>query len=107
MPRLVPTEEEIQKGLVDILEVRGFSTYHTRFSLASEKDFPDVVAVRRDGAMVVIECKGPRGRLAPGQLEWIRMFAEVLGCEFAAVVGPYKTAEWMAYDDALSILAEL
>jgi Holliday junction resolvase len=107
MPSPVPTEEEIQKGLVDLLEHRGFSTYHTRFSLGSDKDFPDVIAVREDGAMVALECKGPRGRLADGQRAWIKRFEYVPGCQFAAVVGPSESSHWIAYDDALSIIAEI
>ena len=59
------TEALIQKGIVDVLEQFGFSCYHTRFALDSDSGFPDIVAVREDGAIVAVECKGPRGQLRP------------------------------------------
>lgn len=106
MPSAIPTEEEIQQGLVDLLQRRGFYTHHTRFSIGSDKHFPDIFAIR-DGGIVAIECKGPRGRVAPGQIERIELFATVPGCLFAAVVGPSQTDLWISYDDALAAIAEI
>ena len=96
------TEAQIQQGLRDALENLGFSVYSTRFSIRSDPGFPDIVAVRgRDGALVAIECKGPTGKVRPGQAEWIEGFAQVPGCVFAEIVGPVTSERWIGYDVAL------
>jgi hypothetical protein len=101
------TEELIQKGIVDCLEVLGFGTYHTRFSIGSDDGFPDVVGLRADGAIVAVECKGPRGRLTDRQLDWIQRFRQNPGCLFAEVVGPETTSAWVGYDEAIARLHEV
>jgi Archaeal holliday junction resolvase (hjc) len=107
MPRLVPTEIEIQKGITDLLAVKGFELiHHEGFSIGSPKGLPDVIAVR-PFAIVFIECKGPRGRVAPEQAHWIATAATIPGCLFAAIVGPETTDRWMGYDDALEQMAEI
>lgn len=103
------TEAYIQRGLIEALQWEGFSVYHTRFSLDSESGFPDICAVHEtSGRMVVIECKGPRGRVSPEQRDWIERFRLVPGCVFSEVVGPdERPGEWWGYDDALDIIRGL
>ena len=100
------TEALIQKGIVDVLEQFGFSCYHTRFALDSDSGFPDIVAVREDGAIVAVECKGPRGQLRPLQLDWIQRFRQSADCRFSEVVGPEPNDRWLGYDEALERLQE-
>jgi hypothetical protein len=98
------TEQDIQRGITDLLKQLGFRTYHTWLSKRSDPGFPDVVAVRhRDGAVVAVECKSKNGRVTRDQAEWIHAFQQVPGCLFAHVVGPTDSIDnnWMSYDAAL------
>jgi hypothetical protein len=95
------TEAQIQRGITDLLKQLGFECYHTRYSIGSDSGFPDVVAVRDDGTLVAVECKGPKGKIRPGQLEWIRRFRSIPGCIFAEIVGPEMNDYWWGYDQAL------
>jgi hypothetical protein len=98
------TEAHIQKGLTDLLHTLGFETFHNRYAIGSDPGFPDIVAVRDDGAMVVVECKGPKGRIRPGQHEWLRRFRAVPGCIFCEIVGPRRAMWYEGYDDALALI---
>jgi Holliday junction resolvase len=40
------------------------------------KGWPDIVALRGP-YLLAIECKGPAGRIEPGQIEWLESFAEI------------------------------
>jgi len=98
------TEAAIQRGLVEALQWAGFTVYHTRFSLGSTEGFPDILAVDERGQQVVIECKGPRGRVSTEQLEWLARFDKVPGVVFCAIVGPETKDGWVGYDDALAMI---
>jgi predicted SnoaL-like aldol condensation-catalyzing enzyme len=100
------TEQDIQRGITDLLKQLGFMCYHTWMSKHSAAGFPDVVAVRDDGALVVVECKSAKGRLGMDQMRWIVCFRRTAGCLFADVVGPTETDDWMGYDRALDIIRE-
>jgi hypothetical protein len=100
------TEAAIQKGLTDFLETVGFLVYHTRYSIGSDPGFPDILAVRDDGTLVAIECKGPKGRIGDAQCEWINRLRSTPGCVFAEVVGPRSAMGWCGYDEALEQLHE-
>lgn len=107
MKAITLTEAAIQTGISDLLKRFGFTVYHTRFSLGSDIGFPDVVALDDSGRIVAVECKGPKGRIRPGQTEWLTRFAAVPGCLFAGVVGPNPTPDWWGYDQALEHLKEI
>jgi hypothetical protein len=101
------TEQDIQRGITDLLKQLGFRTYHTWLSKRSDPGFPDVVAVRRrDGAVVAVECKSKNGRVSQEQAEWIMTFQQVPSCVFASVVGPEDSPVWTGYDRALTLIQE-
>jgi hypothetical protein len=101
------TEAVIEKALRQALAVKGFRLcYHTRFAVGSDTGFPDLVAVR-DGALVALEVKGPRGRLRPNQADWIAAFRSLPGCVLAAVVGPEPSDHWLGYDQILERIGAL
>jgi selenophosphate synthetase-related protein len=100
------TEADVQRGITDLLKRLGFTVYHTRFAIGSDRGFPDVVGVRDDGKMVVVECKGPRGRLSDEQQQWLDRFAQVPGCVFSDVVTAGTHPVWWGYDEALEMIAE-
>lgn len=100
------TEADIQRGLRDALERLGFSCYHTGISIRSDVGYPDLTAIRDDGALVAIEVKGPRGRVGLAQFMWIERFRCVPGCKFSEIVGPTDTDQWIGYETALARLQE-
>jgi len=101
---LMLTEADVQRGIRDLLERLGFAVFHTRFAIGSDTGFPDVVALSADGLIIAIECKGPKGRIRPGQREWIERFARVPSCLVAAIVGPESGKDWIGYDEALELI---
>jgi hypothetical protein len=100
------TEADVQRGITDLLKRLGFTVYHTRFAIGSDRGFPDVVGVRDDGKMVVVECKGPRGRLSDDQHGWLDRFRRVPGCVFSDVVTSRPDIGWWGYDEAIQAITE-
>jgi len=102
------TEAAIQRGVTDLLQQLGFECFHVGYMLGSTSaGFPDLIACDDRGRFVVAEFKGPRGRIRPGQQEWIERWRKAAGCVFSEIVGPEATDRWMGFDDALQRLQEV
>lgn len=99
--RAVLTEQDIQRGITDLLETLGYICYHTRFAIGSDAGFPDIFACNDAGYIIAVECKGPRGKVRPGQREWIDRIGKSPSCLFAAIVGPSETDNWEGYEEAI------
>jgi hypothetical protein len=67
-------EAQIQNGLAGAAKSLGFCVYHTRYSIGSERGFPDLV-IAGYGKVMAIECKGPRGVISDAQQRWIAELA--------------------------------
>jgi Holliday junction resolvase len=91
------TEAEYQAQLVQAARLLGYSVYHTTFSIGSDRGFPDLVIVGHN-RLIVLEVKSEKGKVRPGQQEWIDAFASVPGV-VARVVRPSDE------DDVMAILS--
>lgn len=100
-------EADIQRGITDLLRQLGFLVYHTWISKNSTPGYPDIVAVRSDGKMIAVECKGPRGRVSFEQVIWLDRFGRNRDCLFASAVGPTETEDWVGYDWAIQRIMEV
>lgn len=98
-----PTERQFQRQIADLAAVLGYvHQYHTWLSARSAPGFPDLVLCRpgderRVGRLVLIEVKGPRGKLTDEQREWLAALASVPG------VSAYC---WRAGETTLEEIAE-
>ncbi len=68
------TEVDLQRAVVTMARTLGWSAYHTTFALGSGRGFPDLLLIKPP-RLIVAELKGPRGKLRPGQQEWLDLFA--------------------------------
>ncbi len=78
--RLVVTEKEWQRTVVEAASVLGWSCYHTHDSRRSNAGFPDLVLVHPDYGVVYMELKSTRGRPSPAQNQWIALLQTVGEC---------------------------
>lgn len=72
------TEAQFQRQVTDLLTLYGWLWTHTSDSrtVQGHAGVPDILAVR-DGRLAVIELKTARGRLRPGQRDWLARLATV------------------------------
>lgn len=104
-------ERELQRKLVELLHEFQWSTMHVRpvldansgqwVTTTSARGWPDVTALRGPW-LLVVECKGERGKLTPHQLDWLRRFLR-LPCALVWVVSPHsdlsQIASWLAFPE--------
>lgn len=73
------TETEFQQRILDTAHLYGWMTHHTRPAqttrgwrtpITGHQGFPDLVLARA-GRLIVAELKTDRGKLGPGQPEWL------------------------------------
>jgi hypothetical protein len=74
------TEDELLSGLLDAAFLGGWLVHHIRRSdlalTMGTPGFPDILAVHPKRGVLVIECKSERGRMEPGQSEWLDAFTD-------------------------------
>lgn len=94
--RSVP-EAEVQRTLVDALDVFDYLSYHTHDSRRSRAGFPDLMAVHRwTHVALAFEVKSELGQLSPDQWAW----AEALTSSAIA----YLVVRPSNLDDALELI---
>ena len=80
------SERELSRNVVKMAELRGWRVFTISQTKAAGLrshtgvGYPDLTMVR-GSRLVVAELKSRRGRLRPGQLEWLTGIAAVPGCE--------------------------
>ena len=89
------TEREFQTALQEVLGRERYAWQHV-FRMQTAKGawrtsttangWPDLVAFRGE-TLLAIECKGAKGRMEPGQVEWLERF-HALGYAYAWVLRP-------------------
>ena len=84
--RLPVSERAWQGTVVAAAKALGWEVYHTRFSLASERGWPDLALARYrpDGVtvrLVFAELKSERGKLSPAQFRWLSLLGDCPGVE--------------------------
>jgi len=72
-------EKEFQSMVEDIAELRGWTFYHTRNSIGSQKGFPDLVMLRGERE-VVAELKSQKGKISEEQKDWLEKY-KLVGAE--------------------------
>lgn len=72
------SESEFMASVVDAAEKLSWRCFHDYDSRRSNPGWPDLVCVR-DGKLLALELKAKRGRVRPGQIEWIAELADVPG----------------------------
>lgn len=82
-PRVIPTpetEDGFQGWVLDLAGLRGWETYHTRFSFGSARGWPDLILCRPP-RLVAAEIKSQKGRTTTAQWKWLSMLADCPGVE--------------------------
>lgn len=64
------TEAQMLAGIKTAARAIGFRTYHNLYAPGSDSGFPDLIVVGF-GEVRAYELKGPRGRVADRQRDWI------------------------------------
>ena len=64
------SEAALQKSLIEVAEMHGWSWHHETDSRRSKAGFPDLVCVHPHHGLVFLELKSERGYLSPEQKEW-------------------------------------
>lgn len=67
---LAMTEKQLQGAVTNLAKLLGWKVYHSWISIRSTAGFPDLVCVR-DGTLLFIELKGPRGVVSEAQRGWL------------------------------------
>lgn len=84
------SEKELQKAVVDAARRHGWRLAHFRASQSpkgnwltaqtGDPGFPDLILVRK-GRMLAVELKSDKGKLGPGQQQWLTMITMVEGAD--------------------------
>lgn len=84
------SEAQLLDATLELAALTGWRTFHARpartlhgWRTPVQGDgagFPDLVAVRHD-RLVVAELKSARGRLTPGQSQWLEAFRQIPAAE--------------------------
>lgn len=90
------TERAWQQTILEAARALSWDCYHTFDSRRSAPGFPDLVCVR-DGRLLAIEVKGPRGRVGEWQRYWLGQLGRVPGVT-AMIAYP---SDWDAVEAAL------
>lgn len=64
------TEKQLQVAVVNLARLLNWRVYHTFLSVRSAPGFPDLVMVR-DGFLLFVEMKGPKGKVSEAQRAWL------------------------------------
>ena len=72
------SEAEFMASVVDAAQKLSWRCFHDYDSRRSNPGWPDLVCVR-DGKLLALELKAKKGRVRPGQIEWIAELADVPG----------------------------
>lgn len=82
----VPSEQELQDGIVDAARVFRWSVAHFRPARTEKgwrtpgqydaQGWPDLVLVRASSPIIACEVKGKRTPTTPEQIAWLERFAE-------------------------------
>lgn len=91
-------ERDIQDMMEQAAGYLGWRCFHDRDSRRNNPGFPDLVCVR-NGKLLALELKTEKGKVRPGQAEWIAELAQVPGV-VARIVRPKDL------DDVLAMLQE-
>lgn len=82
------SEAAFQSVVLELAMLRGWRCFHPRpartangwaTALTGHAGFPDLVLARR-GVVIVAELKSARGRMGPGQAEWLAELGAVGRC---------------------------
>jgi hypothetical protein len=68
------TEAELQAAVVKMAGLMGYRSYHTKFSVGSDRGWPDLVLCRPP-RLVVIELKRTGKHPTPAQDAWLEALA--------------------------------
>lgn len=89
-------EREFQALIVEAAGYLGWRVYHTYDARRSQPGWPDLILLRPP-VLLALELKTERGRVRPGQLEWLADLDQVPGVT-ARLVRP---GDW---EDVLALL---
>jgi hypothetical protein len=90
------SEHELQATIVDACRVLGYRVAHfrpARTPMTGDEGFPDLICAR-PGRVLALELKAARGRLGPGQAEWLEAMQGAI--VHAKVVRPAELDELLA-----------
>jgi hypothetical protein len=96
------SEHELQATIVDACRVLGYRVAHFRPArtasgwctpMTGDEGFPDLICAR-PGRVLALELKAARGRLGPGQAEWLEAMQGAI--VHAKVVRPAELDELLA-----------
>lgn len=85
------TERQLEAAIVKLATLMGWMVYtvaDSRSQRSHHPGYPDLTMVRGD-RLVVAELKSEKGRLRPGQQEWLDAF-----CAAGAEAYLWKPADW-------------
>jgi hypothetical protein len=85
-----------QRRIIDMAKLYGWRCYHTTYSIGSDKGYPDLTCAHAQYDKLWIEVKGPNGKVAQEQIEWLAALNE----------GPNGLAI-VAYPEDLEAVGEL
>lgn len=77
------TESEFQQRVIDLAKLQGWYVHHVRpartangwrTAVQGHSGFPDLV-LAKPGHLIIAELKSARGRLGPGQRQWLEALA--------------------------------
>ena len=69
--KTITPEKQVQNSVVAQLRLHGFMVVRNQQGLGHVKGRPDLEAYK-NGTVIFIECKAPRGRLSEHQVKYIR-----------------------------------
>ena len=99
------SEAELQANVRDAARKLSWLAYHTRFSVLSDRGFPDLVLVGGDDEIFFVEVKAQHGKLTPHQLEWADAIHEVeQATEGRVMYFCWRPSHWLSgmIEEALS-----
>ena len=74
------SERDLQRQVLDLARILGWSAYHPMLSKWSERGWPDL-ALCRPPRLVFIELKRENGKVTEDQIRWLNMLGECIGVE--------------------------
>lgn len=83
------TERSFLKQVTQLAVTLGWRCYHTQLSKWSEAGWPDL-ALARPPRLLLVELKSEKGKLTPGQQEWLELLRSCNGVE----VHLWRPSDW-------------